>query len=893
MRKLAMSASIACMASVVAGGVYDDVSYWFRGCYNGNSDVDTRLNNYEFPNALTIGTAQHPSGDNFSIVGSRVNLQVETMDVIQPFVQRKLLNRQVLHFVQPDAITDGVVEHKATALTLSGPFQFKKNESFSVSMRFKCDSLISGSGTWCSLFQSDYSWSGNCGFRVILEDAGNGFFKIQIWLGSSQKKTYDKVLLPYGKWIDLMVTVKGALETGDRSNTTVYACVEDGVLQSQQINIYYATEKDFYNHSVMWIGGYNSDSVTNYFRGWLQQLGIWRRCLASQEVEEAFADNLNAADVWRLGVANDSVNDFSGTNYVDKVRPEKSDCFSQTDYRHVPKSLNADRTKCVLSFSLDAASALRNRTFSIKTTSASAKGRVSVRMNGYGAGTVDLAAGAAYNIEIPANFFVTGDNLLEVGRMESDEGDIELDQLALFEDLSFAYDRKKVEDDVFADAYCWFRGAIDRDGNGYLGVPTAEKTSVTYEFPDVFSLARPMNEANAMFIRGVWSNVLVSAQNVVVPARGITLENEKCVYFTQWTGKNDKGENLAMGGGLQKSLFPVTNAASYSVVVRFKMDSYSSAERQEAEIFGFGYMYSNRAGVGVKLKGDPENMHVQTFFGGAGIDFKGTQSAVAANRLSAGKWIDMALVVSNGYARLCTYCEGGEFVSQSPVKLSSSSLGFDSDATSLHVGTWSGAFDMEPSGSGSLSKFRGWIHQVAVWPRALTDTEVEDSFAWPSPDLVRMGVADGTSGELAGGSVFSWTATAGGDTKDAPSAIPGNGGSLRIAFDVPENEVRYAQLMKISLSKETADGAIVEVLVNGTPVVNYDEAYNPVREFAISAGGACEVGIPRNTLKSGTNLIAISRVDRSLLPVMLDAVSIGRHGRTVTVRKSGYVITVR
>lgn len=890
MKKLLVFIAMA-VASTAVAGVFDDVSYWFRGCCNGLVDAKPQLDNYEFPNALTIGTGKNPSGDLFEFKGARTNMQVVVLDVPCPYAGTTLAGRETLRFIQPSADNTTIL----TKLTASAPFAFKKADPCTVVLRFKRESPVEPSATWCSLLNFAYSYSADSGMRIALSDNGSDSYNVEIWLGQREKHVYSAAL-PYGKWIDLAVTLAGKTDSGTTVGTTVYVCPEDTDLKELSYGIYYRAEAEgvSYPSTTLSLGGYTSDAATKYFRGWVQQIGVWQRCLSRSEVLEAFCNNALQGDVWRLGVANDSSDDFSGTNYVKKTRPASTDVAAQTDYRFTPKALNAERLSATVDFTLDGTSAMISRTFTLKSTTASDAASFSVSVNGLAAGTASVAPGETASVVLPAYVFAVGANSLTVTRTDSGAGDLALDQLALVNGPVVASNAEPVADDVFADAYRWFRSPVDIYGNGYLCDASMTATGtrpLLYGYPDFFHQANLQDEANAVQLRGVWSNVVITTGDVALPARGITLHGEKSLYFSQFAGETAGGSPTIMGGGLRYSLFPVTNAASYTVVTRFKLDSYVSATSPSAQLFGFGYDWDDKTGLAFSINGDTDNLKFSSYFGKHSVTFDGTQSGGERVRLSAGQWIDLAVVVSNGYAHICTQGEGGDFLSQPSVALSSNACGSDYSPY-LHLGTQSGASEDSPSTTGSFAKFRGWIHQVAVWPRALSDDEVRDAFAWPAPDIFRIGAANGAGGEFTGGLRSTVTPLANGATTNAPPAIATKDDTLTISFDMSAGEAAQSQMFRLAVAEDSVPGAAVSLSINGESVVRYDEAYAPERSFSAEPGTCVEVGVLQRLLRAGSNTLVISRTDAVSGALVIDAVSLGRHGRHVRVRGSGCLVIV-
>ena len=114
-----------------------------------------------------------------------------------------------------------------------------------------------------------------------------------------------------------------------------------------------------------------------------------------------------------------------------------------------------------------------------------------------------------------------------------------------------------------------------------------------------------------------------------------------------------------------------------------------------------------------------------------------------------------------------------------------------------------------------------------------------------------------------------------------------------MTFDVPDYELPFAQILNIALALNSPELCDVSVTLNGKRITNYDESYSPFREFVLVPGVRTEIGIPRGMLNAGVNTMKISRIDGGRFPAMIDSITMGRHGRVVRVRTSGYSIVIR
>ena len=94
---------------------FDDAAFYFRGARQA---LNSYLDNYEFANALYLGSADKPAGDTFTVGGERSNIAVETIDVLAPYSGKILKNRSVVHFKQP-YITEDKSKASTSSITLT------------------------------------------------------------------------------------------------------------------------------------------------------------------------------------------------------------------------------------------------------------------------------------------------------------------------------------------------------------------------------------------------------------------------------------------------------------------------------------------------------------------------------------------------------------------------------------------------------------------------------------------------------------------------------------------------------------------------------------------------------------------------------------------------------
>jgi hypothetical protein len=482
---------------------------------------------------------------------------------------------------------------------------------------------------------------------------------------------------------------------------------------------------------------------------------------------------------------------------------------------------------------------------------------------------VASVAGQSAAVTVSGSFFVPGANVLTVTRSDQNAGRMEIDCRSLVVaggDVAIA---SAVAGDPFSGAYRWFRN----DGS---------------EFRDVLRTAFPNSGAHTWNERGPSGNIVHSKVPVTCPYRGVTLPEEDCVYFKQET-RTENGSLQGKYGCMYTSIFPVTNKLAHTSFIRFKIDSFQDPANLVARIYGTGYDWGKGRGMAFFVRGDdPENLYIILGLGHTTLNIKDTLDGEAKNRIAQGKWIDLAVVVKDAVAHVYVCVEGGDFQDLGTHNGGAPASAEPGESSSMYIGTYSGANSTSWTTS-QLEQFRGWVHQAAVWPYALSESEVRAVFGFPSPEIARIGVENGSSAEFAGSGAAAYTYPANADFRDAPSMIAADG-SLTLVFDLADRDVR-GQLLKLAATANSAP-ATFAVSVNGSRITNYTEQYEPFNEFSVAPGETMVVGVQSRYLRAGSNTVTLTRIDAGAGAVELDALSFG-NGDGVHVRSSGFTFTLR
>ena len=386
--------------------------------------------------------------------------------------------------------------------------------------------------------------------------------------------------------------------------------------------------------------------------------------------------------------------------------------------------------------------------------------------------------------------------------------------------------------DVFSDALIWRRGFV---GEGLI---PQESSSA---FPESLKQGVPSDSSHATFVKGVHSSngngILMRKETVRYPYANFEQE-ETVAYFPQ-TIEEVNGGNAGYFSTLElASPFVISNTSDvgYTFFTRFRWDgTLPGAEIKDSTVtdqsyfLNAGYQWgdANNKGTGILL-GVGEN---GVFRLGEGslwhrlTDSNGKELCVPANQ-----WVDCAVTVQSGQLKLYAYWDGayGAWLKKSSKNLNSSSKNPDpaSIAASrcIRLGGIRGPVinnqnyqwkvwwnSVNPT---ELKIFRGSIQSLVAWPRALSEYEIRQVFAYPKMDLVRIGTLNGNSKEFGGDGKADVLAGDSDSHAKMPSALTGERPSATIKFSVPTHLAGIGQILRITPPSGSSAGTAT-VTING------------------------------------------------------------------------------
>ena len=439
-------------------------------------------------------------------------------------------------------------------------------------------------------------------------------------------------------------------------------------------------------------------------------------------------------------------------------------------------------------------------------------------------------------------------------------------------------------EDPFADATVWFKGFTDVNGDGVLqedDLRSAVATPTPWTSTGLGNAPVITNELVALPYRGGrrWLPTLYFPQSV-------TITNEEA-------GTGYGRISTAMLNGFTTKAGVTTN--NYTVAIRFRPDNeqfrsdYSwifnwgyanQASGWNLGLYRFGYQNDRIFKDGAKTNTVSYRTYTPTFFknGQAANLFSNAGGIVYGNR-----WHDLIITVDGDHRKLrYVLCRepwddaimtpnmasdaGGQMTYSNEVEMTVGvGTNFTPSANFL-LGSEDSAsgqiayYDAGKVTGNSTKSYRGSIHQLAVWNRAMSFEEMKRTLAYPRGDVLRVGVQDGTANEFRGGSQY------GDDDREwTLPTVYAAGTSATMTFNADrKGEGEMPQILRWWGAADSATGEI-SLSINGKDLGRH--LVGPGRKTAWL--------VKPNVLVDGTNTMSVTRVDDGASPVKLDALAIG------------------
>lgn len=390
--------------------------------------------------------------------------------------------------------------------------------------------------------------------------------------------------------------------------------------------------------------------------------------------------------------------------------------------------------------------------------------------------------------------------------------------------------------DVFSDAKSWHKGFVDANGDGRLNIGAGKM-----EFPESLLLAEPDNDAHTVSFKdstsevsGVHTSVVLRAENVVRPYTKAS-SSETVAYFPQDFLQEGSVTNYYTAGlflDYGKEPFVGSLENEFTCFLRFRWDGTHTVNGTAAYFLGAGDVDGLTYGFYLGIR----NGHYYLYSYRPTLDKEWGEITVKPN-----EWTDLAITVNSRQVKIysCQSSSGAiEALSATATGASPSSM---VAAKRVVIGHGrSGATGWSYNGSGlRWQAFRGSIQSFASWQRALSAEEVRQVFAWPGTDLVRLGTANDSAQEFAGGA--------------APTTF---------SFDVTAKDAGLAQVLRVTATSASAAG-MFNVSVNGVAAGS----------ITVAPGRTTTLYQKKDLTVAGANTLTLTRTSAN--PVAIDAIALG------------------
>ena len=460
---------------------------------------------------------------------------------------------------------------------------------------------------------------------------------------------------------------------------------------------------------------------------------------------------------------------------------------------------------------------------------------------------------------------------------------------------------------VFDDAVVWYRGALEAQSyfsNGPEGTYANNGAKTAKAFKSILHTANPSTAPAMSWSWGWGAETTLDSAPVVCPyanctLTGVTYANRPIpVKTNDWADVTVNGVTSSQpvlsywkGPEYLNSGVWASGITSYSLVLRLRVDeplnNLSGASDTGGGFSIFAetpdYKWASNSGAGLRVAfvGDTLGTYrvPRIFFGGVQCNFSNT-------KIPFGHWVDIAISVneSSAIVAACAQGESGNTLEWQTVALPDGvnialpSSGdtfrfFGPKCSGGNTTQWTNGVTTPSTNSEEhgmrTQHFRGAVHQMAFWNRALSASEIRAAWGEGRPDLIHVGVEGNGTAEFAAAETA--VSNSGAWQKLNP-VLTAENTSATITFNCPALWAGLPQYLRLPMAGTSSSGA-VNITLNGTTLGTAN----------VYQGKTSLVYIEENKILSGANTLVITRASGNVL--VLDAVTLGgswKFGESVT-----------
>ena len=438
----------------------------------------------------------------------------------------------------------------------------------------------------------------------------------------------------------------------------------------------------------------------------------------------------------------------------------------------------------------------------------------------------------------------------------------------------------------FDDVKYMIRGGVDADANGTLTDNSSELRCIT-------KAGDPSHAWHTTRYEKSWeSQFNLQTLDVTCSYANLTLLNVPCLVLSQpattnsWEDITINGETVSRPNvtvhpnflNLPNLLSDWTgesenmSCSNYTFIARLRRDEAITDNASASSAFlQIGYQWGTGQGNGVSVR----------FAGATGaseryIEFAcgdSTWTPSAKKNIPEGAWCDVAVVVTAPKVEAAvsvTTSSGNQplvwdshtFGSSYDCSIAANLRKFKLGGPTSGSGTITFTRGKVPGYPGSTVAqcFRGAVHTLAFWDRALSREEVQEALAANRPAVVKQGFRNGSSDEFA---KTQDSVSAGGRWEEWNPVLNAGHPSASVAFDVTAMYGGLPQYLFLTPVADGADGAL-EISIDG----------QRVDVVSFNAGRTGLVYVPGSFLAEGSHTITFRRTDSGVGDFAIDSFEI-------------------
>lgn len=450
----------------------------------------------------------------------------------------------------------------------------------------------------------------------------------------------------------------------------------------------------------------------------------------------------------------------------------------------------------------------------------------------------------------------------------------------------------EVKSSIFDDVKVWYRGALAAESyysNGPEGTfANNGGTHPSKSFKSITCFSDSDNALNKLAWSWGWgAETTLDTAPVVCPYAGCTLTN--VTYANRpipaktngWADVtiNDattsqpilshwKGPEYLQSGNWASGI------STYTMILRLRLDTPLNNHAGSGNGDGFSifmqtenYSYNGMTGFRITFNGPTLGTYRYPR-----IDFGNFRKDLSKAIVPHGNWVDIAVAVNGQSVTLAACAQGSDSTTidwqnvtldtgVNPALPSSGNtfVFFGPKISGGYTTVWTNGVKCASASSTEACMrtqcFRGAVHQIAFWDRALSADEIREAWGEGRPNLVNVGIEGNGTTDFA---ASTNAVPNGGAWQLLNPALTAENPSATISFDCPALWAGMPQWLRVA----GAGAGKVSVTING----------ETLGKVNVSANGAASFFVPEGKIISGANTLALTRIDGS--PV-LDAVRLG------------------